>query len=125
VEEWEIRVTDEFLVWVKEVDDKSKGQVVDAIDRLADGGPGLGRPLVDRLEGSQIHNLKELRPGSAGRSELRIIFVFDPWRSAILLVGGDKSGDWSGWYRRAIPQAEELYAEYLKEREAENEEGQR
>jgi DNA-binding XRE family transcriptional regulator len=41
------------------------------------------------------------------------LFVFDPWRSAILLVGGDKSADWSGWYRRAIPRAEELYAEYL------------
>ncbi|MEV1204767.1 hypothetical protein [Microbispora rosea] len=45
--------------------------------------------------------------------------MFDPWRSAILLTGGDKSGDWSGWYRRAIPQAEELYEEYLREREAE------
>nr|WP_283139896.1 type II toxin-antitoxin system RelE/ParE family toxin [Rhizohabitans arisaemae] len=105
------------------MDEKSKAQVVDAIDRLAEGGPGLGRPLVDRLEGSQVHNLKELRPGSAGRSEIRVIFVFDPWRSAILLVGGDKSGDWSGWYRRAIPQAEELYAQYVKERE--EEEGQR
>ncbi|MFG2013724.1 type II toxin-antitoxin system RelE/ParE family toxin [Actinomadura geliboluensis] len=83
------------------------------------GRPGLGRPLVDRLEGSEIHNLKELRPGSAGRSEIRILFVFDPWRSAILLVGGDKSGDWSGWYRRAIPRAEELYVDYLKEREGE------
>lgn len=123
MEEWEIRVTDEFLSWIKALDDKSKAQVVDAIDRLAEGGPGLGRPLVDRLEGSQVHNLKELRPGSAGRSEVRIIFVFDPWRSAILLVGGDKSGDWSGWYRRAIPLAEELHAQYVKEREAE--EGQR
>lgn len=47
-----------------------------------------------------------------------MIFVFDPWRSAIL-VGGDKSGDWSGWYRRATPRAEELYVEYVKEREAE------
>ncbi|WP_346349100.1 type II toxin-antitoxin system RelE/ParE family toxin [Rhizohabitans arisaemae] len=123
MEEWEIRVTNEFLAWVNALDEKSKAQVVDAIDRLAEGGPGLGRPLVDRLEGSQVHNLKELRPGSAGRSEIRVIFVFDPWRSAILLVGGDKSGDWSGWYRRAIPQAEELYAQYVKERE--EEEGQR
>ena len=49
--------------------------------------------------------------------------MFDPWRSAILLVGGDESGDWSGWYRRVIPQAEELYARYVKERE--EEEGQR
>ncbi|MER6832307.1 type II toxin-antitoxin system RelE/ParE family toxin [Streptosporangium sp. NPDC000563] len=105
------------------MDERPKAQVVDAIDRLAEGGSGLGRPLVDRLEGSQVHNLKELRPGSAGRSEIRVIFVFDPWRSAILLVGGDKSGDWSGWYRRVIPQAEELYARYVKERE--EEEGRR
>ncbi|WP_262496043.1 hypothetical protein [Nonomuraea sp. SYSU D8015] len=45
--------------------------------------------------------------------------MFDPWRPTILLVGGDKSGDWSGWYRQAIPCAEELYAEYMTEREAE------
>ncbi|GAB3108595.1 hypothetical protein GCM10027160_06760 [Streptomyces calidiresistens] len=119
MEEWEIRVTDEILAWINALDEKSKAQVVDAIDRLAEGGPGLGRPLVDRLEGSQVHNLKELRPGSAGRSEIRLLFVFDPWRSAILLVGGDKSGNWSTWYRQAISRAEELYVEYVKEREAE------
>jgi hypothetical protein len=61
----------------------------------------------------------ERLPGSAGRSAVRILFAFDPWRSAILLTGGDKSGDWQGWCRRAIPRAEELYEEYLKEREAE------
>jgi hypothetical protein len=119
VEEWEIRVTNEILAWIKSLDERSRVQVVDAVDRLAEAGPSLGRPLVDKLEGSQVHNLKELRPGSAGRSEIRILFVFDPWRSAILLIGGDKSGDWSGWYRRAIPHAEELYAKYLAEREAE------
>lgn len=119
MDEWEIRVTNEFLTWFDALDDKSGAQVVDAIDRLAEDGPGLGRPLVDRLEGALVHNLKELRPGSAGRSEIRIIFVFDPWRSAILLVGGDKSGDWTGWYRRAVPRAEQLYAEYVKEREEE------
>jgi hypothetical protein len=92
---------------------------VDAIDRLAEAGPALGRPLVDSIAHSSVRNLKELWPGSAGRSEVRVLFAFDPWRSAILLTGGDKSGDWRGWYRRAIPHAEELYAEYLKEREAE------
>ncbi len=63
--------------------------------------------------------MKELRPPSAGRSEIRILFVFDPWRSAILLVAGDKSGHWNRWYREAIPEAEQLYAAYLKEREKE------
>lgn len=119
MQEWEIHVTNELRSWYETLDRKTKAQVTDAIDRLAEGGPGLGRPLVDRLEGSRLHNLKELRPGSAGRSEVRIVFVFDPWRSAILLVGGDKSGNWSDWYRRAIPRAEELYVAYLKEREAE------
>lgn len=119
MQEWEIRVTNEIHDWIRALDEGSRLQVVDAIDRLAEAGPGLGRPLVDKLEGSRIHNLKELRPGSAGRSEIRILFVFDPWRSAILLLGGDKSGDWSGWYRRTIPRAEELYEEYLKERETE------
>jgi hypothetical protein len=119
VEEWEIRVTDELPAWINTLDEGTRAQVVDAIDRLAEAGPALGRPLVDSIAHSSIRNLKELRPGSAGRSEVRILFAFDPWRSAILLTGGDKSGDWQGWYRRAIPRAEELYEEYLKEREAE------
>lgn len=119
MDEWEIRVTNEFLAWTKDLDQESLGQIVDAIDRLADTGPTLGRPLVDRLTASNVHNLKELRPVSAGRSEIRIIFVFDPWRSVILLLGGDKSGNWKGWYKEAIPRAEELYETYLKEREQE------
>jgi len=43
--------------------------------------------------------MKELRPGSAGRSEIRVLFVFDPWQQIVLLVAGDKAGDWRGWYR--------------------------
>jgi hypothetical protein len=117
--EWEIRVTNELLAWINTLDERTRAQIVDAIDRLAEAGPALGRPLVDSIAHSSVRNLKELRPGSAGRSEVRILFAFDPWRSAILPTGGDKSGDWRGWYRRAIPHAEELFAGYLKEREAE------
>ena len=47
------------------------------------------------------------------------MFVFDPWRSAILLVAGDKAGSWNKWYARMIPRAEQLYEIYLKERAAE------
>ena len=119
--EWEIRVTSELLTWINTLDERTRAQVVDAIDRLAEAGPTLGRPLADSIAHSEIGNLKELRPGSAGRSEVRILFAFDPWRSAILLTGGDKSGDWQGWYRRAVPRAEQLYKEYLKERKAEEE----
>lgn len=73
-------------------------------------------PLVDTITGSSIKNLKELRPPSGGTSEIRILFAFDPWRSAILLVAGDKSGKWNRWYGEAIPRAEQLYEIYLKER---------
>lgn len=78
--------------------------------------------MVDRIKGSAVHNLEELRPGSAGTTEVRLLFVFDPWRSVILLVAGDKAGAWSSWYRQAIPRAEQLYEFYLEERAAEEEE---
>ncbi|GAB1694207.1 type II toxin-antitoxin system RelE/ParE family toxin [Krasilnikovia sp. M28-CT-15] len=86
-------------------------RVVQAIDLLAEAGPGLGRPVVDTIHGSSIANLKELRPGT-----VRILFVFDPWRASILLVAGDKTGQWNDWYRGAIPLAEQRYERYLKER---------
>jgi len=88
--------------------------VAEAIDRLLDEGPVLGRPLVDRIAGSRLHNLKELRPGSSGSSEVRILFVFDPVRNVVLLVAGDKSGRWTEWYAEAIPVAEAAYEAYLK-----------
>jgi hypothetical protein len=64
-------------------------------------------------KGSSLHHLKELRPGSTGSTEIRVVFAFDPERNAVLLVAGDKSGQWTEWYRRAIPLAEERYALWL------------
>lgn len=117
-DEWSIYVVDEVLDWIYRLDDESRDRVTQALDALAAGGPGLGRPLVDTITGSSLQNLKELRPGT-----VRILFAFDPWRSSILLVAGDKAGQWQVWYRDAIPVAEERYERYLKERRAE--EGQR
>ena len=89
---WEVYLTDEVDRWLDELavtDAGSHRQAVFAIEALVDGGPNLGRPLVDRIKGSSIHNLKELRPGSSGGTEMRILFAFDPWRSSVLLVAGD------------------------------------
>lgn len=83
-----------------------------AVRVLRDEGPNLGRPLVDRIEGSRHANMKELRPGSTGRTEVRVLFAFDRKRRAILLVGGDKSKDWKGWYRVNIPIADERFDEH-------------
>lgn len=57
--------------------------------------------------------MKELRPGSTGTSEIRLIFAFDPRREAIVLVAGDKSGAWTQWYREAIPLADDRYTAHL------------
>ena len=63
-----------------------------AILVLEGSGPAEGRPLVDTVTASRLANMKELRPPSGGRSEVRILFVFDPWWSAVRLVAGDKRG---------------------------------
>lgn len=94
--------------------------ILDAVRLLESRGPALGRPLVDTIKGSRIKNLKELRPASPKGTEIRILFVFDPMRRAVMLMAGDKSSGkrserWSEWYKNAIPRAERLYDEYLDE----------
>ncbi|WP_440064586.1 type II toxin-antitoxin system RelE/ParE family toxin [Streptosporangium sp. OZ121] len=69
------------------------------------------------MEDEDLNNLKELRPGLRGRSEIRIIF--DPDREAVFLVAGDKAGKWSRWYDEAIPLAKSRYTEYRAEKKAE------
>jgi len=121
---WEILlldpVNDWFLALCKD-DPLTADKVEEALDELALCGPQLGRPLVDRIHGSKIHNLKELRPRVPGTAEVRLFFVFDAEREAIVLVAGDKAGRWRTWYAEAIPLAEERYAAYQREADEEEE----
>jgi hypothetical protein len=110
---WQVEVTDEFTAWYEGLDPEQQDRVNAAIDELEERGPALGRPWVDTLAGSKLANLKELRVHRDGH--LRILFVFDPRRTAILLLGGDKTRQWAEWYRWAIPEAERLYDMYLEE----------
>ena len=106
---WTVILVDEVADWYLDLvnDEPATAELVAAaIDLLEADGPTLGRPLVDSVEGSSIRNLKELRPGSRGRSEIRILFAFDPERQAVLLVAGDKAGNWTKWYDDNIPLAE-------------------
>ena len=83
-------------------------------------GPSLGRPLVDRVKGSKLHHLKELRVTSCGPSVIRILFAFDTKRQAVLLLAGDKSqaesskAKWNGWYAISIPRAEQIYRRHVR-----------
>lgn len=113
---WTIKTTREVRDWLRalrQTDPDTYRSVNVAIDMLAEAGPGLGRPLVDTLAGSEINNLKELRPRSGREVAIRVLFVFDPWSQAVLLVVGNKARDWAGWYKAAIPVAEAAYASWV------------
>lgn len=113
IDRWTV-VVDHVEEWLFDLDEKTYERVIAALELLEEMGPSLGRPLVDTLKGSRHRNMKELRPGSAGRSEVRVLFAFDPSRRAILLVAGDKQGQWNSWYRRAILLADRLFDDYLR-----------
>lgn len=100
--------------WLASLDDDSRAQVVAAIELLEDRGPQLGRPIVDTVSSSRHRNMKELRPGSSGRSELRVLFAFDPERSAIMLIAGDKADNWTRWYKKNIPLADDMFDDHLR-----------
>ena len=100
--------------WLDSLDDETAIQVAAAIKYLAERGPDLKRPFVGKIEGSHHKAMKELRPGSSGTSEIRILFIFDPERSAIMLLAGDKQRQWDKWYKKAIPEADRRYDEHLR-----------
>jgi hypothetical protein len=107
---WALLLLEEVERWYFSLDDDTMTAVTGAIDLLEVEGPSLGRPTVDRVNGSKFHNMKELRPAS---TSVRILFVFDPQRQAILLLGGDKAGNWRSWYDKNIPVADGRYARWL------------
>jgi len=108
---WEVEATDELRAWYWGLDPTDQEGINGAIDLLQRHGPALTRPLADRIASSRHHNLKELRPPA---TNIRILFVFDPRRTAILLLGGDKTDRWTEWYRLNVPIADRLYDEYLE-----------
>jgi hypothetical protein len=110
---WEVLYTDEFGAWFETLNEDQQDAVIARVELLEEEGPALGRPTVDTIAGSRHPNMKELRVSRAGA--IRILFAFDPRRQAVLLIGGDKTGRWHAWYEEAIPVADDLFDEYLRE----------
>lgn len=109
---WEVEYTDEFGEWWDELDADEQESIAASVELLRQLGPNLPRPHVDTLNGSRHAKMKELRTQHQGRP-LRTLFAFDPRRAAILLIGGDKTGD-DRFYQRMIPLADDLYDEHLE-----------
>ncbi|MFM9226729.1 MAG: type II toxin-antitoxin system RelE/ParE family toxin [Actinomycetota bacterium] len=115
---WEIEETEDVAMWLTQLTDTQRAAVESRLLLVRSLGPAVSRPYVDTLRGSAIKNLKELRVSSGGA--IRVLFVFDPKRRAVLLLGGNKaeSSRWNDWYRTAIPRAEQLFREHLERMEA-------
>ncbi|RKH63725.1 addiction module toxin RelE [Corallococcus interemptor] len=111
----EVVGTEEFRDWFLALDDETARSVDHGVELLAAKGVTLGYPYSSQLKGTSLP-LRELRVQSGGRP-LRIFYAFDPTRDAVLLLGGDKTGD-ARFYERMIPQAEKIWLRYLEEQAA-------
>jgi hypothetical protein len=107
---WEIERTPQVISWQKSLTPEARKRVDGAIEALCRFGPALPRPFADGIKGSRHHNMKELRVGNS----MRILFAFDRRRHALLLVGGDKRGNWKGWYRSHVQLADRLLAQHQR-----------
>jgi hypothetical protein len=108
---WEVLRAAEFDQWWNSLDADEQERLRDSIRLLSQFGPTLSRPHADTVGGSKHPNMKELRTQHRGRP-LRTFFAFDPIRRAVLLIGGDKTGD-KRFYDRMIPWADAIFDAHL------------
>ncbi|WP_045213925.1 type II toxin-antitoxin system RelE/ParE family toxin [Desulfonatronovibrio magnus] len=110
---WEVEYTDEFGAWWDKLSEEEQISVDASVRLLEKCGPTLGYPHSSKISNSRHNHMRELRTQHQGRP-LRTLYAFDPRRTAILLIGGDKTGD-DRWYEVNIPLADRLYDEHLEE----------
>lgn len=104
---WTVEFDDEFSGWFESLDGGLQDELYAKLKLLAEFGPSLRRPNVGNIHGSRYQNLKELIVQYKG-DPWRVLFAFDPRRTAVLLVGGNKRGD-DRWYEKNIPIADSRY----------------
>lgn len=110
---WEIEFTHEFSVWWNALDEAAQDAVTVCVRLLEEHGVHLRFPRCSDVKGSRHGQLRELRIQYQGEP-YRVLYAFDPRRTAILLLGGNKAGD-DRWYEVNVPLADKLYDEYLAE----------
>lgn len=99
-----IAYTDEAAEWIAGLEAKGQHRVLKTIEFIAEHGPGVGRPTVDAVREGRHENMKESRIGT-----IRVLFAFARKWVLVVLGGGDEHKRRNGWYREAIPQADDLF----------------
>ena len=108
---WEIESSSEYDGWWRELTPAQQRAVDHRIEELAERGVNLGFPHSSGVRASRHSHMRELRVQSGGRP-LRIFYAFDPLRAAVLLIGGDKTGN-NRFYRQYVPVADRIYDRHL------------
>lgn len=103
---FEVEYTDEFGAWWEELSESEQISIASVVGLLEKLGPALRFPYSSGIIGSKHSHLRELRIQHEG-SPYRILYAFDPKRTALLLLGGDKTGN-DRWYESTIPKADLL-----------------
>ena len=110
---WEVEYTDEFGAWWDGLDASEQESVDTYVRLLEQKGPHLQFPYSSDVKSSRHGQMRELRVQHHG-NPYRVLYAFDPRRTAILLLGGDKTGD-DRWYEENVPLADVLYDRHLEE----------
>lgn len=110
---YEVEYSDEFREWWDGLSGDEHESITFSVRLLEEEGINLKRPQADTIKGSAYPNMRELRCQHEGRP-YRILYAFDPRRIAILLIGGDKTGN-KRWYKIFVPKADAIYADHLRE----------
>jgi hypothetical protein len=119
---WNVEYTDSFGEWWAALGESEQESVAASVTLLEVYGPELSHPYSSQIRGSRLGRLRELRIQHQGQP-YRVLYAFDPTRTAILLLGGIKTGQ-DRWYEQNIPRAEALYREHLAQLKEENDHGQ-
>jgi hypothetical protein len=114
---WEVEFSDEFGQWWEGLNADEQKSVDFTVSLLQEVGPTLRMPHSSGIEMSRHAHMRELRIQHEGRP-YRVLYAFDPRRTAILLIGGDKTGN-NRWYEEHVPRADAIYDQYLRELENE------
>jgi hypothetical protein len=110
---WQVEFTGQFETWWHSLTEDEQVEISAKVELLQERGPTLPRPHADVISTSRHPNMKELR-GKVEDRHLRVLYAFDPHRTALLLLGGDKTGD-PKWYEKFVPVADDLFARHLKQ----------
>ena len=110
---WEVEFTDDFEAWWNALTESEQVSVDASVRLLERCGPMLPYPHSSAIRASRHGAMRELRVQHAGRP-LRVLYVFDPRRVAVLLLGGDKMGN-RRWYGETVPRADAMYDRHLRD----------